>query len=298
MAQGSELACREQKVLGSILVIQLPAGAGEGVFGRCFAEAKRIEQKFSRFLPDSELCRLNANLGVWQDASEEYLHLLGRAQEFYEKSGGRFDVSLKADLERLGYDPSYSFRRKGGRAKDFEDESPAYSIDERRGQVALFREVELGGLGKGYALDRIAQIIDAAGLQHYCINAGGDIYARRGAGELPWRVLLEHPGDPKRAMGEIALDGQAIAASAPNRRKWGDGLHHLLDAKTGEPVTGVKATFIVAKTGIEADAYSTAIFTAGFEGAVQLCKTLPVQAMVISGEDKVFRTDGFDAKLF
>jgi thiamine biosynthesis lipoprotein len=296
-----ELETRDKKVLGSVLQVQLPVGHPK-LITRCFEEAVRIERAYSRFLPNSELSKLNSNLVVWQDASPEYIQLLLRAKEFFEKSQGNFDVTVKEDLDRLGYDSSYSFKGKQGALQDLgairlEGEC-GFAVDVQAGQVALFKQIDYGGLGKGYALDQIAAIIEKSGVDHYCINAGGDIYAKCGKDCPPWEILLEHPDNPARAIGKIILDGRAIAASAPNRRKWANGLHHLINAKTREPATGVKGTFVLAKTGIEADAYSTAIFTAGFQWAVALCQSLPVEAMVISSENKVYHTPGFDAQLY
>ncbi|MFA5929599.1 MAG: FAD:protein FMN transferase, partial [Candidatus Micrarchaeia archaeon] len=170
-------------------------------------------------------------------------------------------------------------------------------VDTKLGRVLLNKEIDFGGFGKGFALDRVSSLLEGHGVSHYCINAGGDIFARRGDGESPWEILLEHPDDPSRAIGKVPIDNCSIAASAPNRRKWGE-FHHLLNAKTGKPAKGVKAVFAIAKTGIEADAYATALFTAGFEEGIALSSRLPVEALIISSQDKMFQSKGFKAELF
>ena len=134
-------------------------------------------------------------------------------------------------------------------------------------------------------------------LHHFYINAGGDMLAKRGGGEGPWKIILEHPDNPSLAIGTIELDGMSIAGSAPNRRKWG-GCHHLINAKTGMPSEGAKAIFVLAKTGAEADAYATAIFTAGFREGIALSQELPVEILFISSENKMYQSKGFRAELF
>ncbi|MFH1094974.1 MAG: FAD:protein FMN transferase [Candidatus Micrarchaeota archaeon] len=74
--------------------------------------------------------------------------------------------------------------------------------------------------------------------------------------------------------------------------------HHLINAKTGLPAQGTKAIFVLARTGIEADAYATALFTAGFEEGIRLSENLPAEILSISSEDKMYKSKGFDAELF
>lgn len=293
---------KSAQALGTTIEVKLPSASAH-LFSFCFSEFSRIEAVFSRFLDSSELSRLNADLGIWQDASEEMISLLISAENFRKCTDGNFDITLKSALDFLGYDKDYTFREKSGGAKMPSANSVvsslfgAISIDQKNRRVLLRKEIDFGGFGKGYALDCVAKMLEARGARHYYLNAGGDIYAKRGEGFPPWEILLEHPDDPEIAIGKIELDGKSIAASAPNRRKWG-GSHHLLDAKTGKSAQGMKAVFVSAKTGIEADAYATALFSAGFESAIALSKKLPFQALMVSPSNKMFVSQDFGATLF
>lgn len=295
-----ELASQSAQLLGTKVEIQLPKQHAS-LFSECFLEMGRIERAYSRFLPGSELSRLNSHLGRWQDASCEFISLLSQAEDFRKETGGNFDITIKAALDSLGYDANYSFvpRPKAGPGLLGLARGLAGSIqlDRKRGMVLLNREIDFGGFGKGFALDKVRCLIEAHGVSHYYVNAGGDIFARRGEGEAPWEILLEHPDDVSVAIGKIPIDNCSIAASAPNRRKWGD-FHHLLDARTGKPATGVKAVFAIAKSGIAADAYATALFTAGFEQGIALSGKLPVEVLIISSQGKMFRSKGFKAEMF
>lgn len=287
-------------MLGSKIEITLPA-CHSFLFPACFDELARIEQAYSRFITTSELSALNSNLGKWQDASEEMVFLLRQGELFREQTEGNFDLTIKSALDKLGYDKDYSFRLKNGRGNATQN-APGGNIliDEKNLKVLMHRQIDFGGFGKGYAADRAAQLLDLHGAQHYCINAGGDIFARRGRGAEPWEILLEHPDDPSRAIGKIAIDGEAVAGSAPNRRKWGGKgqHHHLINPKTRKPAMESKAIFALAKTGVEADAYATAIFCAGFEQGILLSQKLPVQVLSVSPKGKMHQSAGFKAEIF
>ena len=295
-----KILAQRKEQLGSVIEIKLPEKYGF-LFDLCFNEINRIEQAYSRFLDSSELMKLNSNLGQWQKASDEYLKIVEYALDFHNKTEGYFDITLKSVLEKMGYDKEYSFKPKQAKntiRKKIQDKIlQPILIDKKNKKIMLRKEIEFGGLGKGYALDCVAKLLESKGLDCYYINAGGDIYARQGSGE-PWIILLEHPDNFEMVIGKIVLDRQSIACSAPNRRKWGGKYHHLINAKTKEPQNSVKAIFVLAKTGIEADAYATALFTAGFEEAMRLYKKLPVEILLISKDSKVFKSDGFNVEFF
>lgn len=287
---------RSSEVLGSVVEIQLPS-THSFLFPSCFFELQRIEKTYSRFLSESGLSKLNGNLGEWQQASPELLYLLQKAEDFHKKTDGNFDICLKELLEQMGYGPKNNLSASGKKSNPPNASAPGFVTDSKNSRVLLHRQIEFGGFGKGFALDKVVSILDAAGVSHYCINAGGDIFARQGKNEPPWQILLEHPDDPTKAIGSVKIDGVALAASAANRRKW-NGLHHLINAKTMQPSSGIKAIFLVAKTGIGADAYATALFTAGFEQAIKLSAKLPLQMLLVSKENKMYKTDGFKVEFY
>ncbi len=294
-----DLASRKEHLLGSVIEVKVPS-SHEALLAPCFGELARIERTYSRFRDDSALSRLNAALGRWHEVPGEFFSLIARAVALNEETGGNFDITLKASLDRLGYDKAYSFvpkprPRKGVVDAALERLRAPILLDAKRSRVLLRKEIDFGGFGKGFALDAVARVLEDGGCPRHYIDAGGDILAK-GGGE-PWTILLEHPDAPERAIGKVLLDGEAIAGSAPNRRRW-RGQHHLLNARTGMPANGAKCIFAVAKTGLEADAYATAIFTAGFSEGIALSKRLPVEILFVSSEDRMYVSEGFKAELF
>jgi thiamine biosynthesis lipoprotein len=179
---------------------------------------------------------------------------------------------IGASLERLGYDADYSLRPAGTALP-----APAWDtvLDWTGTAITAHAPVvlDIGAAGKGLLVDLLAAELEADGVDSYVIDASGDLLAHAAG---PMQVGLEHPYNPEQAIGIVQLDGRSLCASAANRRAWGDGLHHVLDARTGEPVRTVAATWAIAQSGVGrsgamcADAIATALF---FDGGPELAHT-------------------------
>lgn len=291
------LVIREQKLLGSVFRIELP-DSFSFLFDSCFDEVRRIHDTYSRFLDDSQLSLANSNLGRWQDISDEFIFLIGQAMKVGKQTEGNFDITLKSDLDRLGYDKEYSFKEKhnkDGLLQKIQRLRRPFVLDKKNKRLLLRKQIDFGGLGKGFALDQVAAILDKNGVKSYFIDAGGDVFARGSAPER--EILLEHPDDSRKAIGKILIDGVALAASSSNRRRWG-GAHHLLNSKTAKPADEVKAIFVISKKGIDADAYATALFTAGFIEGIEISQRESIPMLMISSEGKMYVGDDFQVELF
>lgn len=303
----------EERHLGTPIVLQLVVGGeafeaeelAKQMAGLCFEECARIEAAYSRFLEDNALAQLNASVGEWLAVEEEFYRLLEFGAHLCERTSGAFDLSVKGILESWGYDKNYSF---------VEGEEGCTGGLELRGsledgfEVKLAVPVELGGLGKGYAIDRMVNILhgecgEGRAVRGFCINAGGDLFVQ-GSDENgePWRVLFEHPTDTSLAIGEVRLYGPlALAASSPSRRSWKNGektRHHLVDPRSGEPAQNMLAVYTQAPAALLADAYSTALFVLGFEEARALVPQLPLEAMLVGPKGQVWKSEGFRGEFY
>lgn len=260
---------------------------------KAFEECRRIEKKYSRFLANTELAKLNSQIGEWVEVDEEFFSLVRFGFELNEKTEGAFDLEVKGILESWGYDKKYSFEEK----KMEKNRSTGQKIFLKDGgYVKILEEIELGGLGKGYAIDRMADCL--SGIRNFSINAGGDIFAKgRDFEDKVWRFLFEHPTDIKKAIGFVEVDGFALACSSPTKRKWLDK-HHLVDSKKNQPADQMSAVYTQAKSALIADAYSTALFVLGFEKAKKMMGKFPVEAMLVSPIGEIFQTEKFRGELF
>lgn len=281
----------QRKQLGTPIVITMAAhdeARAREAIERAFAECARIENAYSRFSGDNELSALNAQVGQWAEVSEELYKLIEFGERVKQRTGGAFDLTVKSILEGWGYDAAYSLQEglpgQIGR------------VELADGRVKLSAPLELGGLGKGYAIDRMDSFLQD--FANVCINAGGDIRVR-GLDENghPWRIVFEHPTDITKAIGYVDTSDLALACSSPSRRSWRNR-HHLVDPRSGEAAGNMMAVYTQSASALVADAYSTALFVLGFEKARELLPELPVEAMLVGIDGMAYRSAGFEGELF
>ncbi len=177
-------------------------------------------------------------------------------RRLYEATDGAVSPLVGRALESLGYDRTYSLRPSETPAP-----VPAWAdaIAWDGAVLTTVRPVTLdvGAAGKGYLVDIVSGMLTEAGHEEFIVDGSGDL---RHHGARVMRVGLEHPLDATKAIGIAAVGEGAICSSATNRRTWGNGLHHVIDATTGLPVRGVIATWAIAATALEADGLATALF--------------------------------------
>lgn len=249
-------------------LIPLGTGARQSILDRI----EVFEAVYSRFRADSLVSRIAAapNGGCF-DFPEDSLALFSRYDRLHAITAGAVDPLVGRTLELLGYDRNYTLKPTSDliRQEVKESDRAVWSKDIiRQGSSLITRcavVIDVGAVGKGYLVDIVSEILRDAGFDQFVVDGGGDI---RHFGGSTLRVGLEHPFNPKMAIGVAALQGRALCASAVNRRAWGDGLHHVLDARTGLPVRDVVATWAVADDAATADGLATALFFVGQEQLV------------------------------
>ena len=231
----------------------------EAAFARVEAEFERLEQLLSRFRPDSELSRLNRDGSIV--ASRDLCDVVGLALAARERTGGRFDPTVHDALVAAGYDRSFELVEAEG-----DDASHpvgcGLGVRQAGARIELYpgARLDLGGIGKGYAVDRAADVLSAAG--PCLVNAGGDIAVRGGA----WPIGVDG------AM-TVELTGGGLATSGRDRRHWrrsGRELHHLIDPATGEPAeTDVLRATAVGGSAVEAEVLAKWLFLLGERAALE-----------------------------
>lgn len=215
-----------------------------------------FDRVWSRFRPDSVITQIAAGSGEWE-LPVEAVPLFDFYDQLVDVTDGGVNPLIGQTLADLGYDATYSLVPVAAPTA-----VPAWASIERRGSVVRTAApvmIDVGAAGKGLLVDLVSTAL-ARHVDEFTVDASGDLLHR---GAEPLRVALEHPADPTRAIGVAELDpGRALCASATNRRSWGQGLHHVLDGRTGRPAEGVVATWVVADTCMAADGLATAHFLA------------------------------------
>lgn len=230
---------------------ELPDAVRRGVLDRIEA----FDRTWSRFRPDSVVTALAEAPGR-VELPEEAGPLLDLYRRLDRLTDGAVTPLVGRTLADLGYDAAYSLRPSATPST-----VPGWSALSWEPPVLETHEpllIDVGAAGKGLLADLVSDVLVASGTDRFTVDASGDL-VHRGGEDL--RVALEHPLDAKVAVGVAELaPGSALCASAVNRRAWGDGLHHVLDGRTGRPTQDVLATWVVADTCLLADGAATAAF--------------------------------------
>ena len=282
--------------------LTFPAGLRGAVEAGCAAldEVERLERKLSVYLEDSELSRLNREAaGAPVTADAEVYHLLRWAARLSAATGGTFDAAGGALVKAWGFSggphriPSASdlhtaLAASGSRHVLFDDPRRAIRFD------CPGLEFNLGGIGKGFAIDRALHLIRTRRRIRCALMQGGQS-SIKGIGSPPgeprgWTVALCHPLHPDRPVARIRLRDRALGTSgAANRffvaqgRRYG----HVLDPRTGWPARGLLGASALAGSATEADALSTAFFVMGVEGTRRFCEEHPEFGAVLVVPGKI-----------
>jgi thiamine biosynthesis lipoprotein len=237
------------------------------------ARLDKLEARWSRFLPDSEVSRLNAADGAPVVVSPETLLLVERAVAGWYRTAGHFDPTVLSALVAAGYDRTFDDlpADAGVGVACASQPSPGCAgivIDPIVRSVRLPQDVafDAGGIGKGLAADLVAAQLCLAGARGVCVNIGGDLRVE-GDGPLGegWTVDLDHPLGAT-SPGRVHLRAGAIASTWRTKRSWGnaDSRHHLIDPATGESAfTGLAGVSVLAAEAWWAEVLAKAAFLAG-----------------------------------
>jgi thiamine biosynthesis lipoprotein len=246
--------------IGTTWTLTTQEPISSATFTRIRVEADLFDSLYSRFRTDSVVAELARNGGS-RSFPETDAALFDLYDELYSLTDGAVSPLVGGALSHLGYDADYSLvRRPGSFPVPLWPETVQRSG--QTGTTVTLSEpavLDFGAAGKGFLVDRISRLLVDAGHYEVTVDASGDLVHSGGA---PLRVALEHPFDPSKAIGVVELDNRALCASGSNRRVWGSGLHHILDARTAEPTADVIATWVIASSALLADGLATALFFA------------------------------------
>lgn len=241
------------------------------------------EQRFSRFITESELSQLNRSAGTWMSVSKDLMDILNQSMRFYKETEGVFDPSVLSDLKRIGYDRSMDeIRAEGYRSTGFTStpiHRPSFAeieIDSSDSRVRLPQgmEIDLGGIAKGWIVDKAAERL--AYYSAICaVNAGGDmLFIGSPMDGSDWQVYLEDPRDPSKTLTLLHTGAGAVATSSVAKRVWqqgGERRHHLIDPRTGEPaITDWLSVTVFNSQVTAAEVYAKALLIGGEGEAAHL----------------------------
>lgn len=268
-------------------------------------EMHRIDYALSPYKEDSELSSVNRNAAQMpQTISDELSFLIDKSLFFGNLSGGAFDITF-ASVGRY-YDYRNS-KQPDNKQRDKLLEAINYKhvhLDKNKSLLSFSHShvyIDLGGVAKGYAVDRAANILRVLGVQHATISAGGDSRVIGDKKGKPWMIGIknprQNPGESETLI-RMPLQDVAISTSGDYERffideQTGERVHHILNPKTGTSVKGVVSVTILGNHGVDTDPLSTTVFVLGVEKGLALVNRLPeFDCVIIDSSGKAHYSNG------
>ena len=279
-------------------------------FEAIFREFDRLEGLLSNWQEDSDIQRLNAAAGKHPvRVGTELRDVLQAARQISDWTGGKFDVTfgVMSGLWRFDY------QNQDGRIPDHNEvvrrraliNYRDLEVDERNGVAFLRREgmvVNVGGIGKGYAVDRARAILHDRRFRDFLIQFGGDMYAAGHDGDRAWKLGIQDPRGPaNRIFATVDVSDSTFSTSGDYARSFlkdGRRYHHILDPATGEPSQSCRSVTILTGSATIADGLSTGVFVLGPERGMALIEQLPdVEGIIVSSKNEVLVSSGLKGRV-
>ena len=273
-------------------------------FEAVFAEFDRLEALMSVWRDGSDVLRINAAAGERPVAVDrDVREVLRAARQISEWTTGKFDVTFGAlaDVWKFDQDqdnavPDADAIRRRLALIDYR----AIAVDDQAGTVFLTRKgmrVNLGGIGKGYAIGHGADILRRRGLNDFMIQSGGDLYVAGRAGGEPWRLGIADPrASDRHSFATVDLSDSTFSTSGDYERffmKDGVRYHHLIDPAVGQPARACRSVTIVSDSPVLADGLSTGVFIMGPTAGMALIERLPgVSGVIVTAKNEVLVSRG------
>ncbi len=274
---------------------------GEEAVEAVFAEMDRINALMSTYVEESRISEVNRDAAAgWVDAGQELYDLVVRSLDISVLTRGAFDITYDSVGQhydfREGKRPDAATIDNALEAIDYtlvETNPGATSIHFARDGV----RINLGGIAKGYAVERGVQVLREHGVRHARVTAGGDTRLLGDRRSQPWVVGVRDPSDDQKVSIRLPLEDEAISTSGDYERFFiedGTRYHHILQPSTGEPASGVRSATVVGPDAVITDALSTSVFVMGVDNGLRLIATLPdYEGIVIDAEGQLFYSAGF-----
>ncbi len=262
-----------------------------------YEEMQRVENVMSCQKDSSEISAINRSAGIHPvKVSYETVEMMKRAKAYCKKYNGVFDVTIGPLSDLWGFSeekeivlPPDKTIKKLDKLVDYRD----IEIDEQDSTVFLKKKgmsIDLGGIAKGYAIDRGSAVLKNMGITNFILNAGGDLFVSgKKDGKTEWRVGIKHPRRTNDLAGAFDLKDYAVATSGDYERFKiinGKRYHHILNPATGYPGTLSESSTILAPTAEEADATATYVFLLGWKKTLS-DKSLDYPCLIIASDGSI-----------
>ncbi|EOC99651.1 FAD:protein FMN transferase [Caldisalinibacter kiritimatiensis] len=292
-------------LLGTIVEVKIYDQVDEAIFDKVFNILDEIENKMSVNIQTSEVSKINNNAGIKSvNVSEETFNVINKGKYYSSISNGNFDISIGplVELWNIGSGneqiPSSKQIQEALNNIDYRN----IILDKSNYSVRLSKKgmmIDLGGIAKGYAADKIASYLKDNNINSAIINLGGNVYALGARPDkTPWKIAIQNPLETRGTyLGTVELKDKSVVSSGVYERYFVHNdkrYHHILSPFTGYPVeNSLLSVTIVSDKSIDGDGLSTAVFTLGLDKGANLINSLEgIEAIFIDDKQNVYITTG------
>jgi FAD:protein FMN transferase len=274
-------------------------------------ELDRIDKVMTTWIADSEISMINAAAGDGKGVavSDEVLGILDKALAASKLTNGTFDVTVgsfsglwKFDEDKDGSIPTKEQVEERRKLVNYKD----LVLDKKKKTARLKQKgqrITLGGIAKGYGVDRVTEILRKHGLVDFIVQAGGDMFVAGHRGDRKWRVGIRDPRAERDVFFAVAeIEDMTFSTSGDYERyvvKDGVRYHHILDPATGYPATKARSVTVMAKDATTAEGLTKALFIMGPEKGIPWLEGLDLgaEAVIVGADNKVTISKGLQGKV-
>ncbi|MBU4140699.1 MAG: FAD:protein FMN transferase [Candidatus Omnitrophica bacterium] len=297
---------KAQPALGTIVEITVadkdkPRPFLNAAIELAFAEIERVEHLLSRFNPESDISRINAYACLKPtEVSPETIRLIEESIKFSRITQGAFDITVCPLMQAWGFEEKYKRHPPDlEQIKEALDKVGYRNINILKQEQSVFlaqpaMSLDLGGIAKGYAVDKAIAVLRQEGIKNALVNAGGDIYALGVRGKnRKWRVAVQHPRKNQAVLAMLELEDKAVATSGDYQKYIeisGRRYSHIINPESGNPCSEVPASVtVLAGDCLAADALATSIFVLGPKKGIDLVNRLENTEAIVAAfpQDKL-----------
>lgn len=313
----NEITAQSKPLLHTFVEIKVCASNPEKVINEAFIEMERVNSLLNNYDAESEVSKINKFSGEkFVEISHETLEVLEIAVKFSDMTGGAFDFTVGPLMKLWGFaketpgldgdNPTFDEIEKAKELVNYRAlklEKVKRGTGTKRSAKLLKKGmvVDVGAFSKGYVADLAIEMIRNNGVNDALVSAGGTIVA---CGKKPdkssWKIGIRHPRKEDSFLSFVELKDCAVSTSGDYEKyftKKNKRFTHIIDPRTGMPVGRHQSVTVIAKTGVESDALSTALFVMGTKDGLALVNSLPgVEALIIDNEGSIFMSRDWPQK--
>lgn len=293
-------------IMGTRMVVEVwadNATQGNQYIDMVLDEMRRLDEAMSTYKATSEVSKVNAEAAQHPvKITRELFDLLTKSLEFSRITEGAFDITYAS----VGY--MYNFpKHEKPNEQQIKSALPAVNyrhvVLDAKQQTVRFTQsgvrIDLGGIAKGYAVDRGIALLQAKGVTHALVTAGGDSRVIGDRFGKPWIIGIRHPDDANKVIAQIPLADTAFSTSGDYERYFdenGQRYHHIIDPKTGHSASKVRSATVIAPTATQTDGLSKTAFVLGPDEAMRIYNKLKdVDAILVAPDGRVLYSNGLSS---